>query len=57
MAGGAERDVAESGGRLQGEGQIKAGRIMSWVTLGLTALAVLVFIGIVAIGASSSSTY
>ena len=32
MAGGAEREVAQSGGALQGEGQIKAGRIMSWIT-------------------------
>ncbi len=38
MAGGAEREIAQSGGALQGEGQIKAGRIMSWITLGLAAL-------------------
>ena len=54
MAGGAEREVAQSGGALQGEGQIKAGRIMSWITLGLSALGLLLVIGLVAFGASTS---
>jgi hypothetical protein len=58
MAGGAEREVAQSGGALQGEGQIKAGRIMSWITLGLTALGVVLLIFLVAIGVSTSdATY
>jgi hypothetical protein len=56
MAGGAEREVAQSGGTLQGEGQIKAGRIMSWVTLGLTALAVVVVIGLIAVGITTSDS-
>ena len=54
MAGGAEREIAESGGTLTGETQIKAGRIMSWITLGLTALALLAIVGLIAIGVSSS---
>lgn len=56
MAGGAEREVAQSGGALQGEGQIKAGRIMSWITLGLTALGVILVIGLIAFGVSTSDT-
>jgi hypothetical protein len=58
MAGGAEREIAQSGGTLQGEGQIKAGRITSWVTIGLTALGVLLLIVLIAFGVSASdSTY
>ena len=56
MAGGAEREVAQSGGALQGEGQIKAGRIMSWITLGLTALGILLLIGLIAVGITTSET-
>jgi hypothetical protein len=57
MAGGAEREVAQSGGTLQGESQIKAGRIMSWITLGLTALGVMAFIALFAFAGASSTTY
>lgn len=58
MAGGAEREIAESGGALQGEGQVRAGRIMSWITLGLTALGIVGLIALIAIGATTSdSTY
>ena len=46
---------AESGGALQGEGQIKAGR-SCWITLGLTALGVLLSIGLIAVGVSTSET-
>lgn len=56
MAGGAEREVAQSGGTLQGEGQIKAGRIMSWITLGLSALGLLLLIGLFAVGITASDT-
>ena len=38
MAPGARREIAESGGRLTGESQVRTGTILSWVTLGLTAL-------------------
>ena len=38
MARGAEREIAASGGALQGASQVKAGKIMAWITLGLTAL-------------------
>jgi len=49
LAPGASREIAESGGRLTGDSQVRTGRILSWVTLGLTALGLLilaVFIGI-----------
>lgn len=49
MAGGAEREIAESGGALDGAGQIKAGRIMAWMTLGLSALGLLLVIGLFAL--------
>jgi hypothetical protein len=57
MAGGAEREIAESGGALDGLSQVKAGRIMSWITIGLTALAlvaIILFAVVVAVGSSSS---
>jgi hypothetical protein len=54
MAGGAEREIAASGGQLDGQGQVKVGRITSWVTLGLSALALILILGLIAIGMSSS---
>jgi hypothetical protein len=45
LAPGAAREIAESGGRLTGESQLKAGRITSWITLGLTGL--IVVLGVV----------
>jgi hypothetical protein len=53
LAGGAQREIDASGGRLGGAGQIKAGRIMSWVTIGLTAAGAV--IGVLALVAFSSS--
>lgn len=57
MAGGAEREIRESGGALGGEGMIKAGRICSWITLALTALAIIgvVVAVIVAVNTDGSS--
>jgi hypothetical protein len=57
MAGGAEREIAAAGGALDGEGQLKAGRIMSWISLAITAVGVLFIIGAIAVGISSSGTY
>ena len=54
---GAKREIAESQGRLGGEGQVKAGVICAWISI---ALNVLIFvIGIVAvlvIAVASSNT-
>ncbi len=44
LVGGARREVAGSGGRLTGSGQISAGKVCSWVTLGLTVLAVVLVV-------------
>jgi hypothetical protein len=56
MAPGAKREIAESGGRLTGESQIKAGRIISWITLGLTALAIAIAIVGVAVAVSNNDS-
>ena len=57
IAGGAEREIAESGGRLAGRGQIRAGRIMSWITIGLTAAVVIALIGVLAVVGVGRATY
>ena len=49
MAGGAELEIAAAGGALGGSGQVRAGRIMAWVTLGLTAVGLILVIGLVAL--------
>jgi len=54
LAPGAKREIQGSGGRLQGEGMLKAGVVCSWVTVGLVILGVLFLI--VAIIASSVSS-
>ena len=46
MAPGARREIESSGGRLVGAGQIKAGVICSWVTVGLVLAAVALGIGL-----------
>jgi len=57
FAGKGAREIAESGGRVQGQGFVTAARIVAWINIGVTAaLAVLavVVIGIViAAGAMS----
>ena len=49
MAPGARREIESSGGRLVGAGQIKAGVICSWVTVGLVLAAVALGIGLAAL--------
>jgi hypothetical protein len=56
LAPGARREIEESGGRLTGESQLKAGKITSWITLGLTALAIVVAVVVVLITVSSSES-
>jgi len=57
MAPGARREIEQSGGRLGGEGLIQAGKICSWITLGLTALvvvfAVVALVVVVSVGGGS----
>ena len=59
LAGGAQQQIALSGGRLTGEGLVRAGRIVAWINVGLTALVVVGIIGLIAFALPSgtSSTY
>ena len=52
MAPGARREIAASGGRLTGESQVRTGTILSWVTLGLTALAVVALAVVIGVAIS-----
>jgi hypothetical protein len=56
LAPGARREIAESGGRLQGEGQIKAGVICSWVAVGVVAVGVVLVVLFVALASLGSSS-
>ena len=59
LAGGAQQQIAQSGGRLTGDGLVRAGRILAWINVGLTALVVVGIIGLIAFALPSgtSSTY
>lgn len=46
LAPGAERDIAAAGGRLTGEGLLRAGRIVAWVHLGLCLAFVVVLLAV-----------
>ena len=52
MAPGAKREIADSGGRLTGESQVRTGTILSWVTLGLTALGAVLLAVVIGIAVS-----
>ena len=57
LAPGAKREIRESRGYVVGEGMVKAGVICSWITVGLTAVAVvIIIIGLVVAASSSSSS-
>jgi hypothetical protein len=56
LAGGAKREIDESGGALGGAGMITAGRITSWITIGLTIAAIIFFIVLAVAGAFSTSS-
>jgi hypothetical protein len=58
QAPGARREIAASGGELDGAGQLRAGVIMSWVTLGLAVLAtvLVVLFVVIAVSVSDGST-
>lgn len=56
MAGGAGREIEESRGQVSGLGMITAGRIMSWITIGLHALVtVAVVVLVVVVGAFNAA--
>jgi hypothetical protein len=56
MAPGAVREIRGSAGQLTGEGQVKVGRILSWVALGITALWVVGVVVFLTLAASSGHT-
>ena len=56
MARSARREIEASNGQIVGQGQLKAGVICSWVTVGLT-VALVVALVIVFIVASANSRY
>jgi len=57
MSGSAKREIESSGGRLTGLGMVTAGRVMSWVTVGLTVVfGGLLILGI-ALSAANDPTY
>jgi hypothetical protein len=49
----ARREIDDSGGRQAGRGLATAGIVLGWVSVGLTAIAVLFFVAIFAIGAAT----
>lgn len=46
----AKRQIAESGGTVGGEGIAKAGIIIGWIGIGLTVLAVCLWVALTALG-------
>ena len=54
LASGARRDIEASGGRLTGLGLVKAARIVSWINIALSLLAVVGFVLLVAVAGEST---
>jgi len=52
----AERNIANSGGQLGGEGLAKAGKIIGWIGIGLWAVGVVFLIVLVIISATTSNS-
>lgn len=57
MSGSAKREIETSGGRLGGLGMVTAGRVTSWIAVGLTVLFVVIIVLVIAFAPDSSSTY
>lgn len=56
MAGSAKREIESSDGRLTGLGMVQAGRIMGWITVGLSIILIVAIVLIIAF-ADGSMTY
>ncbi len=56
MSGGAKREIEQSAGRLSGLGMVTAGRVTSWITVGLFTVGVIVLALVVASGGSSGGS-
>lgn len=57
MSGSAKREIHNSGGRLSGLGMVTAGRVTSWITIGLSVLTIIIIVLVIAFDSGSSSTY
>lgn len=57
MSGGAKREIEQSQGRLGGLGMVTAGRVTSWVTIALFAIAAVVLVIGLAINPGSGGQY
>jgi hypothetical protein len=55
LASGARRDIAASGGGLQGAGMVTAATVISWINIGLAILAVALGIIVIAAARTTSS--
>ncbi len=57
LCSSARRKIEESGGALEGEGMVRAARIVSWINIGLwgTALAFFAIVGLIGAIVSNSS--
>jgi hypothetical protein len=56
LAPGAEREINASQGRLTGLSQVRAGRICSWITIGVTVLGLIVLGVVIAISVANGSS-
>lgn len=56
LASRSQRDIAASGGRLEGEGLNKAARIVAWINIALTLVVVVGFVLLVVFAGSGSFT-
>ncbi len=56
LASQAKRKIAESGGRLTGEGLVTASKWIAWINIGLWVAGILFFIAVAAFAALSEST-
>lgn len=56
LAPGAKREIAASQGRLTGDGLVKAGVICSWISVAILILAVVIFVAVIALVATSSGS-
>jgi uncharacterized protein DUF4190 len=57
LASTAKRNIAASGGALEGQGLVTAATVISWVNIGLSALVVVAIVLIAVLGDSNSSSF
>lgn len=57
MSGSAKREIESSGGRLTGLGMVTAGRVTSWITVGLTVIFAGLLAVVLILAAANDPTY